>query len=114
LGRFICVCEDDAFVRQLAVEILTDEGFDVVDFRCGDHAVAHLSDHAPKFIMIFTDVQMPGEWDGVRLVLHAAEHWPWLKLLVTSGAVTPGGLPAHAKFLRKPWRYADLVAHAHS
>ena len=99
----------------IATEILLDEGFEVIDFGCGDHGHAYLVEHAADVRMLFTDVQMPGRLDGVALAHLVAVSWPWITLLVTSGspAISPDLLPEGATFIVKPWRHADIVAHAH-
>jgi CheY-like chemotaxis protein len=60
---------------------------------------------------VFTDIRMPGSFDGLRLA-HAVRHrWPPIHLLVTSGlnAPTDEEFPKYARFLRKPYAPKDVL-----
>ena len=107
----VLVVEDEAIVRMGAVDVLLDAGFDVVEADDGHQAVQFLEVHAEAIAAVFTDVDMPGHPDGVGLVYHAATHWPWIKLVVTSGVTKTllGELPAAARFIAKPYRADELV-----
>ncbi|GLR99903.1 hypothetical protein GCM10007858_75510 [Bradyrhizobium liaoningense] len=49
--------------------------------------------------------------DGVRLAIAVRERWPPIKLLVVSGNLIKGPeLPDGAKFLRKPYPSAAIIA----
>ena len=58
--------EDEMLVRELALEDLTDAGFEVVDASDADVALVILQkDRA--FDLLFTDIRMPSEIDGWEL-----------------------------------------------
>jgi len=110
----VCIVEDDPFLRLDAAELLEEAGFAVEQFTTADRALAYLQKHAAAVMMVFTDVRTPGTFDGLTLARTAAQHWPWIRLLITSGTigVSDEGMPPRSTFLRKPWRPADLLAHA--
>jgi CheY-like chemotaxis protein len=110
MARTICVVEDDPLVLETAVMFLEEAGFKVVEFTSGDDALRYLSDNATSVAVVFTDVKMPGEFDGVALANVVAMGWPWIKTLVTSGGPPRDPLPPTVEFLAKPWRPADLLA----
>ena len=113
-GGIVLVAEDEALIRFLAVDALTEAGFDVIEAGHAAAALVHLEAGAGSIRMLFTDVHTPGTMDGCALAGHAAAHWPWIKLLVTSGKATPrqGELPVGGRFLPKPYLTGELVRHA--
>jgi DNA-binding LytR/AlgR family response regulator len=60
---------------------------------------------------VFTDIQMPGEMDGIALAHEIQRCWPWVHLLVTSGQLQPTAaeLPPKTRFLPKPYRGEHAV-----
>jgi DNA-binding NtrC family response regulator len=70
--------------------------------------------HADEVALIFADVHIPCLLDGVDLARAVHTRWPWIKVVVTSGA--PGDrlahLPSSATFLPKPWCALDVLVAA--
>jgi two-component SAPR family response regulator len=64
----------------------------------------------PDIGLIFTDIDMPGSMDGVKLAHYVRERWPPVKIIVTSGFkhVTPEQLPKGSIFLSKPYQGEQL------
>ena len=108
----ILLVEDEALVRELQAEVLADAGYHVVEAANADVAMCVLEAEPERIQVLFTDVDMPGSMDGIRLAQVAHERWPHLKLLVTSGKIRPADrdLPDHGRFLPKPHRSAALTA----
>ena len=105
----ILVVEDDPIIRMGAVDLLTGEGFEVLEAGNADEAIALLEVH-PKIHLVFTDVSMPGTMDGKKLSHYIRERWPPIKLVVASGMSTIGesDLPLGAKFFAKPYHDNSL------
>ena len=61
---------------------------------------------------LFTDVNMPGELDGIDLAYLARDLHPGIRVIVTSGAkrIDETTLPPGGKFVPKPYACANLVA----
>ena len=61
--------------------------------------------------MVFTDIQMPGSMDGLKLVCAVRSRWTPIKIVATSGLVDVGekDLPEGGRFLAKPYRSGDLA-----
>ena len=59
--------------------------------------------------MVFTDIDMPGSMDGLKLAHYIATRWPPIRLIVASGKmiVQASHLPQGARFFGKP--YADAA-----
>jgi CheY-like chemotaxis protein len=108
------VIEDQPDVRDLAAAILEETDLDVMEAVSADEALTFLREHAPEVAMIFVDVNLPGRMDGVDLARMAAEAWPWIKVVVTSGFMDRPlhDLPRTARYLPKPWRAFDVLVEA--
>lgn len=110
---YALVVDDDALVRIDAAHILEEAGFRCFDVETADEAQALLKKKGEQIILLFTDVQMPGELDGFELARWTAEFWPEIEIVVASGGVKPGpgDLPRRATFISKP--FDAVVVHKH-
>jgi CheY-like chemotaxis protein len=106
--------EDDANVRQLAVSILTSLGYSTVE---ADNAKAALQllDKKPQIALLFSDIVLPGNMDGIDLAREARRRWPDLKILLTSGytehaLVQDDSLMTGVALIAKPYRKASLAS----
>jgi DNA-binding NtrC family response regulator len=105
----VVVVEDEHLVRWVMVESLTDAGLRVLEAKDADEALTLLSGRCDVRVLI-TDVNMPGQMDGVRLAQFAHRHWPKLGIIVLSGKEQPrpSELPPNARFFPKPVSMAAL------
>jgi two-component system, response regulator PdtaR len=101
----VLVVEDDAMLRLVTVEFLSDSGFRVFDAENAAGAVALLSDDI-DFDAVFSDIQMPGAMNGLDLARWIAREKPDVKVLLTSGVVP--SQPGHP-VLGKPYEMASLA-----
>lgn len=110
----VVVAEDDELIRMLAVEALTEAGFIVLEAECAGIALDHLHLYAAEVHLLFTDIQMPGDMNGLDLAQHTRAHWPWIAVLVASGLSQPKAheMPFGSRFLPKPYHPDTMVAHA--
>jgi CheY-like chemotaxis protein len=109
----IVVAEDEALVRMVIAEALADEGFEVIEAGHAAEAISHLESRGRDVQVLFTDVQMPGEMDGVALANHARNRWPQIGVIVTSGQAVPkpNELPLGSRIVPKPYEPALVVAY---
>ena len=93
-----------------AVDIVGSTGFEVVEAANADEAIRIL-EARDDICVVFTDVDMPGSMDGLKLAAAVSQRWPPIKLIVTSGhvRVTPEQLPPGGKFFPKPYRGHDIA-----
>jgi two-component system, response regulator PdtaR len=110
---FVLVAEDEELVRMVIVDVLEDEGFEVMHVEHAEAALEILQVHGDRVHVLFTDIQMPGAMDGVALAHHTAENWPKIALLITSARPRPhpSKLPAKSRFLAKPYRHHQVIRH---
>ncbi|CAN7669281.1 response regulator [Rhizobium sp. LjRoot30] len=106
----VMVVEDEAVIRMDAVYVLEAEGHTVAEAESADAALEILH-HQSDIDLIVTDVRMPGSMDGLGLARIVTERWPNVRIVVTSGFVSPSAfeLPVKAKFFAKPYRLEQLV-----
>jgi CheY-like chemotaxis protein len=100
----ILIVEDELLLRMDSVEILEGAGFEVIPAANADEAIAILSDRSDVHL-VFTDIQMPGSMDGLKLARFVRDRWPPIKIVATSGHVRGADkdLPAGSVFLPKPY-----------
>jgi CheY-like chemotaxis protein len=112
--KTVVVAEDEAVVRILAVAVLTDGGFVVIEAGHAEEALAALQLQPLAIHLLFTDINMSGPMNGLALAHHVQGAWPRIALLITSGddKPQPGKLPAGSVFLTKPYGPAHVIAHA--
>lgn len=104
----VLVVEDEPLVRMGIVDHLEEEGFAVLEAANADDAIAILSKNTT---ILFTDIDMPGEVDGIKLAAAVRDRWPPIKIVITSGHRRPlaSDLPAGAQFFSKPYN-PDTIA----
>lgn len=109
-GTTVLVVEDEALIRMDIACALQDAGFEVLEAADVAEAVAVMTEH-PEIRAVFTDIDMPGSMDGLRLAAVVYARWPRTKIIVTSGRpdVTPADLPAASRFVSKPYNPATIV-----
>ena len=106
----ILVVEDEWLLRMDAAEMIIAAGFEVVEAIDADQAIEILESRC-DIAMVFTDVQMPGSMDGLKLARAVRGRWPPIKIIATSGLVDVGekDLPEGGRFLSKPYRPHELT-----
>jgi PAS domain S-box-containing protein len=112
-GELVLVVEDNAALRRVAVRQLTDLGYTVREADNADTALALLKAE-PGIGLLFSDVVMPGEIDGVELARTALARWPAIAVVLTSGFPGPSvasgdDIAQSMRLLSKPYRKEDLA-----
>ena len=112
-GETILVVEDDAGVRLFAVTALERLGYDIR--QAGAAATAlQILDATPEVALLFTDIVLPGDMDGVQLAAEAQRRRPGLRVLLTSGytehtLVGNGHITEGVEVLTKPYHKSELA-----
>ena len=109
----VLIVEDEVLLRMDAADLVEEAGFAAIEAADADEAVAIL-EARPDIALLFTDVNMPGDMNGIDLAEHLKRLNPELHLIITSAlpVLRPvNQLPA--LFVAKPY-HADEVGSAAS
>ena len=93
----VLVVEDQALVRMDAVSCVEEAGYLALAVGNAEDALQALRENR-TIDALFTDIRMPGSFDGLALARRAREEWPDMPIVVTSGEAKPA--PGEL-----PWRY---------
>jgi CheY-like chemotaxis protein len=106
----ILVVEDEPLIRMDVAEILRAAKFDILEAANADEAIKMLERYS-DIRLIFTDIDMPGSMNGLKLVAAVRDRWPPVRIIATSGhfKVQAGDLPADALFISKPYQPAQII-----
>jgi two-component system, response regulator PdtaR len=105
----VLVVEDETLIRDLVAEELGEAGFTVVIANNADHAISIL-EARQDIHLVFTDIDMPGSMDGLKLAAAVRDRWPPIHIIITTGKVRPLEIPANALFIPKPYVGRVVVA----
>lgn len=100
----VLVVEDDPFILAEAVDLAIEAGFKAYEARNADMAIRMLERYS-EIRIVFTDVEMPGSLDGLKLAAAVRKRWPSVQFIVVSGRVTVTAeeMPEHGVFFSKPY-----------
>ncbi len=102
----VLVVEDDFLVRLCAADALSDAGYNVLQAASGPDALRLIEDGPVD--VVFTDINMPGAFDGAGLARRVRHRWPEVALVITSGRGCPEEDLGDACFLPKPYMPDNL------
>ena len=107
--RTVLFVEDEPLIRMIGSEVLSDDGYDVLEASTAWEALNILEDSAPVGVLV-TDIRMPGHMNGIELARAVHKRWPNIKLLLTSGdtILTSEEIPDSGHFLAKPYQAEQL------
>src|SRR6195952_5443407 len=107
----VLVVEDEMILRMRAVDIVEDAGFNPVEAVNADQALAILESRS-DISLLFTDIQMPGSMDGLKLAHAVHDRWPSIKIILVSGQVNPSDAdrPADSRFFGKPLGVDKMIS----
>ena len=106
----VLIVEDEFLLRMNAVDMIKAAGFEAVEAANADEAIAILESRR-DITVVFTDIQMPGSMDGLKLARAVRGRWPPIKIVATSGLVDVAetDLPDGGRFLAKPYSPHQLA-----
>ena len=114
-GHTILIVEDELLIRLALREHLEECGFSVLEAADAAEAMDLMERH-DQIALVFTDVRMPGDMDGIDLAEWILKHWPGLPVMLTSGEL--GRIKANEELAKaenfsafsKPYRYGEISA----
>jgi CheY-like chemotaxis protein len=106
-GVSILVVEDNPDVTEVTAALIKQLGYKVS--VASDAATALASMEAEKFSLVFSDIMLPGDMDGVALARTIGERYPDIPVLLASGSnkrveAAQGEFPT----LQKPYSISEL------
>jgi len=107
----VLVVEDEMLLRMRAVDMVEDAGYTSVEAVDADAAFAILESRS-DIALLFTDIQMPGSMDGLKLAHAVHERWPPIKIILVSGQlkVSNSEIPPNSRFFGKPLEANEMIA----
>ncbi|RYE45427.1 MAG: response regulator [Hyphomicrobiales bacterium] len=107
----VLVVEDEALIRFAAMDLVESAGYEAVEARNADEAIRILGART-DIRVVFTDVDMPGTMDGLKLAHFIRDRWPPIKLVVASGMkiLAESQLPKGSRFFSKPYEDSSIVS----
>ncbi|GAU86746.1 response regulator receiver protein [Bosea sp. BIWAKO-01] len=93
-----------------AASMLEDAGFEALEASNADDALTLLEARSDIRI-VFTDIEMPGSMNGLKLAFLVRGRWPSITIIIASGRIQPEPkeMPADVTFLRKPYSHAAVL-----
>ncbi|QKD02569.1 response regulator [Mesorhizobium loti] len=107
----VLVVEDEAFLLFAIADELREAGYNVLEASNADQAIRILETRL-DIVILFTDIDMPGSMDGLRLSAAVRDRWPPIKIIITSGKRQPAAdaMPSGGVFLPKPYAPEAVAA----
>ena len=99
----VLIVEDEMLTRMGIAADFHDGGYETVETGTANDAL--------HILVVFTDINMPGDMDGLTLAHYIRQHWPHMVIIVCSGKHPPtiAALPVGARFLAKPVSQAAMA-----
>ena len=107
----VLVVEDEMVLRMRAVDLVEDAGFTAVQAVNADEALSILESRS-DISLLFSDIQMPGSMDGLKLAHAVHDRWPSIKIILVSGQIKLADIdkPADSRFFGKPLEVTRMIA----
>jgi two-component system, response regulator PdtaR len=112
--RKVLIVEDDAELRLLMKMMLEESELDILECDSAEMALATMLLRGQEVAMIFADIQLSGEMDGMDLAREVKIRWPHLVVILTSGKAGEhfDQLPPGVEYIPKPWKALEVLTAA--
>ena len=111
-SRCVLIVEDEFLIRLTLAEVLSDEGYTVLEAETADEAVK-LIEESPEIDVLLTDIQLPGQLDGRGLVQHVRQTKPDLPVIFMTGrpdTIAAQGPGSREIYVAKPYLPSEICA----
>ncbi|MFI5335273.1 MAG: ATP-binding protein [Opitutales bacterium] len=113
-GGTILVVEDEDSVRGIVTEVLSRNGYRIIEASNGREGLERWRERRAEVNMLLTDIVMPGGLDGQALAAEILKEAPGLKVGYMSGYMRPNHTRSPyfrvgANYLPKPFEISQLV-----
>ncbi len=110
----VLLVEDEFLILTTLADHLRECGFSVLEVRSADEAINILSSDR-TVDLVFSDIEMPGQLDGLGLARWMQANRPDVPLLLTSGQANrvqvARDLCDEKSFLIKPYTFENVIRH---
>jgi CheY-like chemotaxis protein len=112
--RKVLIVEDEPEVRLLTKMLLEESELDVIECESAESALATMLLRGQDVAMIFADIHLSGEMDGIDLAREVKIRWPHLVVILTSGNAGEHlkQMPPGVDYMPKPWQPLDVLVAA--
>ncbi|MBS3848262.1 MULTISPECIES: response regulator [Devosia] len=106
----VLVVEDEAMILLDTVDMLENAGVTAIEAANARQALSILEDQSGVDV-VFTDIDMPGDMNGLALAAEIRSRWPAIPVILTSGHMKPElhQLPPETSFFSKPYNQRELL-----
>lgn len=110
ISRLILVVEDEPLIRMDIVDALEEAGYHVLEAGDAGEAIGLYAQHGSVSALL-TDIDMPGQMNGLDLAALIRRQDSAIPIVVTSGrsGLRPSDLPHNGRFYPKPYRSREIV-----
>jgi DNA-binding NtrC family response regulator len=111
----VLIVEDEPLLRFNAIDIVEQAGFEAVEAGDADEA-RRILEQRTDIRIVFTDINLPGSMNGLKLAATVRHRWPPIELIITSGMRRPDAadIPERGLFFAKPYSAGKIAAALHS
>src|ERR1700730_10811120 len=112
--RKVLIVEDETELRLLMKMMLEESELEVIECKSEEAALATMLLRGQDVAMIFADIHLSGEMDGIDLAREVKMRWPHLIVLLTSGNAGEHlkQMPPGVDYIPKPWQPLDVLVAA--
>ena len=109
--RKVLIVEDDPEVRLLTKIVLEESELEVIECESAEAALATMLLRGQDVAMVFADIHLSGEMDGIDLAREVKIRWPHLVVILTSGNSGEHlkQMPPGVDYMPKPWQPLDVL-----
>src|SRR5437868_3973798 len=112
IGEVCRLRDDEPLIRFGLALHLEDAGFDVREAHCAEEAITILQEPGCSIDLVFSDVRMPGELDGIGLSRWIFENRPNIPVILVSGEIGKSTAVRDlcaAEAITKPFLYENVT-----
>ena len=108
--KTVLIVEDETLLRLVAIDLFEDAGFQVIAVETADEGLKVIED-AAEIDGVFTDVETPGQLNGLGLAKITHSLHPDTAILVVSGRthIREAELPPRSRFIGKPYKFDTIL-----
>jgi DNA-binding NtrC family response regulator len=106
----VLIAEDEVLIRAMVAQHLRNAGFRIVEASNAHEAIEILSS-GESVDVLFTDVRMVDDKDGIRLAQWVDRNHPAIRIVFGSGETNLVDVVPGARLFSKPYNLEDVEAH---